>query len=253
MVNNSYLVYGFGALALGGLYKIIRHFFILARLQFKKSILRLFNYSWVILASVIYFLIGVFSFPIPMLIFLTLFVFGIIGYGIRSETVLYIQHIWKGYHEFDDLKWVIHDWSATIISALIELSLMDTSLEDTDFEINVHDNRFIECTLVNGTRYDEQLFMTSLNELTSPIDNPRYLLAVTHDRFGELPELTYFAVPEVFGRKKSDAEAFLGNWQAQGGDGELVYTRTFAGRKHLAKARIRHLNGQKAKRLSVWK
>ena len=93
----------------------------------------------------------------------------------------------------------------------------------------------MECSTVKGgSTRDKTLFTTCLAEFWGEIDNPRYLLVRRKWRTRE-----YYAVPEVFGKKKEDAEVFARCMKQLVGPYEAVYTRTPEGRRLLLKARTR--------------
>ncbi|MBS6396984.1 MAG: DEAD/DEAH box helicase family protein [Clostridiales bacterium] len=88
--------------------------------------------------------------------------------------------------------------------------------------------------LKGGSTRDKTLFTACMEEFWGEIDNPRYLLAMPKRRTRE-----YYAVPEVFGKKKEDAAAFAHCMKKLLGPYEAVYTRTPEGRRLLLKARTR--------------
>ncbi|WP_238751346.1 DEAD/DEAH box helicase family protein [Neolewinella maritima] len=91
--------------------------------------------------------------------------------------------------------------------------------------------------LSDAEHHDSQLFASSLAELMSPIDNPRYLLRL------KLPDdwtrgEYYLAVPGSLGTRK-DAEALAGALgESVDQEFEAIYTREPAGRLHLLTARL---------------
>jgi len=90
--------------------------------------------------------------------------------------------------------------------------------------------------LKGGSTRDKTLFTTCLAEFWGVIDNPRYLLM---RKKGNRWSDECYTVPEVFGRKKEDAECFGSCMKKVLGSYEAVYTRTAEGRKLLLKARTR--------------
>ncbi|MBL3553943.1 DEAD/DEAH box helicase family protein [Rhodovulum sulfidophilum] len=91
--------------------------------------------------------------------------------------------------------------------------------------------------LDRATRYEETLFHETLRQVLDPVTNPRYLIVVPAGFLRGRAQL--FAVPPRFDGNKRRAEIFWKNWQAMLGRGQLVYTRTVAGRGLLQSARLR--------------
>ncbi len=90
--------------------------------------------------------------------------------------------------------------------------------------------------LKGGTVRDKTLFAACVAEFWGEIDNPRYILAF---RGGKGRTREYYAVPEIFGKKKEDAQVFAKSMKQFLGPFEAVYTRTSEGRRLLLKARTR--------------
>lgn len=110
-------------------------------------------------------------------------------------------------------------------------------------------------SLQGTTSYESSLFLDAMQEVLNPIQNPRYLIVdkpAWHK--STLPEAR--AVPTLIGQKKEWATHLLQAWRRNVGYGDLVYTRTVAGRKLLLQAREMDLvmePEQTADRVSCWK
>jgi len=103
--------------------------------------------------------------------------------------------------------------------------------------------------LRGACRMDEALFHEDLQELFGAMERPRYII---HLETGLIrPDFQYFAVPSRFGGNKARAEIFWRNWQAFVGRGDLIYTRTVAGRAALQAARISSAGWSSKPRL-IW-
>lgn len=89
--------------------------------------------------------------------------------------------------------------------------------------------------LSGGTEREKDVFAQCVTEMFGVVDNQRYLLkAKTH-----VPKLCkYYCVPELFGKKKEDAQLFTESMARYIGPYELIYTRSGEGRKVLLEARI---------------
>jgi len=113
----------------------------------------------------------------------------------------------------------------------------------------------VTCGLVGGTSYEKFLFLTCLEEIFGPIENPRYIL-VRKSTFSFYNRIDYHNVPDIIGRKKEYAEYFSRMWNKYVGPNELVYTRSIYGRKKLLKARSNSMANaflKRSERKSIWK
>src|SRR5690606_25156021 len=112
----------------------------------------------------------------------------------------------------------------------------------------------VYCRLEGATAIERRYFLDAMQEILSPVDNPRYLL-VRESYLGRLLRVDYHAVPGVFGQGKTNAVFFAERWNHHVGKADLVYVRTVEGRKILLKARARALSSafrKKADRISAW-
>ena len=92
--------------------------------------------------------------------------------------------------------------------------------------------------LSGGTGHDKDLFAKCVSQFFSEIDNQRYILY----RPSHKNKLDgYFAVPDVFAKKKEDALFFGKCMKPFIGQYEVVYTRHVEGRKILLQGRIKAL------------
>jgi hypothetical protein len=80
------------------------------------------------------------------------------------------------------------------------------------------------CWIGGGTGQDKAVFLRALQEIFTPIDSPRYLLA--QDPIWRIFREDYFAVPEVFAQKEEFAKFFANRWRRLAGPVRLVYTRS---------------------------
>ena len=90
--------------------------------------------------------------------------------------------------------------------------------------------------LQGGTEREKVLFAECASQFLGAVRDPRYLLKVS------VPgpaDRVYYAVPEVFGRKKEDAECFASHLAACTGGCKLIFTRNEAGKKELLRAAMK--------------
>ena len=145
------------------------------------------------------------------------------------------------------------------IGEALYVSLHHAKLVRTPFRkgmIHVTNDGFGDytCWLMDGTTHDKNVFMKALKEFIDPIENPRYLLVRQAGKVIKRKDV--HAVPQELGRKKEHAEFLQTEWKKRVGKAELIYTRTFDGRKELLSARLTALSGafvEKADRISGWR
>lgn len=92
--------------------------------------------------------------------------------------------------------------------------------------------------LEGGTYHEQSLFADCMREIVGPVENPRYLIMRTDQRF-RTQRKDYHAVPMRLGARKEDAQLFLEAWIRRVGPAELVYTRSAENRPVLLRARAR--------------
>ena len=91
--------------------------------------------------------------------------------------------------------------------------------------------------LSEAEHHDSQLFASSLAELMSPIDNPRYLLRLRLPDDWTRGEY-YLPVPAALGTRKDADQLALALGETVDQEFEAIYTREPAGRLHLLTARL---------------
>lgn len=89
--------------------------------------------------------------------------------------------------------------------------------------------------LRGGTEREKDVFAQCISEMFGAVDNQRYLLKAK--RQGS-KLCKYYCVPELFGKRKEDAELFRECIAKYIGPYDLIYTRNGEGRSVLLEARI---------------
>lgn len=113
----------------------------------------------------------------------------------------------------------------------------------------------VACGLKGGTTFENDVFLDCLEELLSPIANPRYLLQSGGKYRFITAGYNNYAVPAPLAQHRKKVITFLGQWKRQVGPCRAVYTRTLKGRRILLKARRESLSGKLAPRNtrhSIW-
>ena len=120
-----------------------------------------------------------------------------------------------------------------ILKALQEADII--SSPDVSVQTEEAEGLIVYLYLKEGTEREKDVFAQCVTEFFGEVDNQRYLLKAKQHG----PEICrYFCVPEVFGKRKEDAQLFVRCIEKYIGPYELVYTRNEAGRKELLEARI---------------
>lgn len=113
---------------------------------------------------------------------------------------------------------------------------------------------YVCCRLKGASTLECSRFLDGLEELLSPVENPRYLLLQYGDEKRKRV-VDCCSVPVVCGQNKKDAEGFKAYWNKTIGPADIVFTRNAKGRRLLLQARHMALTSMARNnimRLSVW-
>lgn len=97
---------------------------------------------------------------------------------------------------------------------------------------------YVSLHLRNASIHDQNIFNKAMEEMLSPIENPRYIL-IAKTCLGRYNYELSFACPSIIGKKKEFAEVLSEKLKAVTGNFEPVYTRCEDGRKRILKCRKR--------------
>lgn len=132
----------------------------------------------------------------------------------------------------------IRQMGLALRDALCASGIIDKRPAELPLNVEKHHDGSISLNLEGADFYTQSLFADAMEELLSPIDNPRYLLTRQRKRrFWQSRD--YHAVPGIFGSHKDKALALHHEWVKRLGKGELIYTRAEDGRRLLLQARAR--------------
>ncbi|MFX0101156.1 MAG: DEAD/DEAH box helicase family protein [Candidatus Hodarchaeota archaeon] len=146
----------------------------------------------------------------------------------------------------------IEDISLVLLKGLCATDIIKTRYGDIDIKV-VKEEGELSAYLEGGTRKERSLFLSCLEEIIDPPENPKYLIANIKGKKLDMDSL--YAVPKVIGEKKPWAQYYSDQWWDHVAKNELVYTRTKDGRLILLKARNRATYASerdRAERLSRW-
>ncbi|WP_422376686.1 DEAD/DEAH box helicase family protein [Roseibium sp.] len=140
-----------------------------------------------------------------------------------------------------------------VLEALSETGQLKTPLHQLKPAVHVlHGEHF--CSLDGADPKEQALFLKCLEQLLSPVENPRYILLRQVCSFGQT-RTDYHPVPDALGARKIQAETLARCWQRFVSDVELVSVRSREGRRLLLGARMETSSADfcpQAERLGRW-
>ena len=185
--------------------------------------------------------------------YVALSIIGVVGFLIFGYRLCKALRVYVGYRDIaKDMKNI----GDAVLSSLNEANAVHTERSKLTVESSMDQHGAVFCHLEGGSTFEKSIFINTLEEIISPIDNPRYIIIRKSKFMTFLNQRDYHAVPEIFGRNKLLAEYFEKQWNNYVGRGELVFTRTLIGRQVLVKSRVKSLISQLDEQLehvSKWK
>lgn len=142
----------------------------------------------------------------------------------------------------------------TVLETLHHMNIIKTGLNNMRVESTQDKSGIVYCRLEGATTIERSYFLEALQELLSPVENPRYVL-VRPSMLWRFGRIDYHTVPSIIGQKKENAEYFARLWNRYVGSSKLVYTRSVEGRLTLLQARTKALSSvfrKKTDRISRW-
>jgi len=185
--------------------------------------------------------------------YIALSIIGVVGFLIFGYRSFKALRVYIGYRDIaKDMKNI----GDAVLMCLIEANAVHTERTKLIVESSMDEHGAVFCHLEGGSTFEKSIFIHTLEEIISPIDNPRYIIIRKSKFITFLNQRDYHAVPEIFGRNKMLAEYFEKQWNNYVGQGELVFTRTLIGRQVLVKSRVKSLLSQlddQVEHVSKWK
>lgn len=176
--------------------------------------------------------------------------------GLLLSFGLKMYHAIKIYFQYGFIHKKIKKMGITVLNTLIHLGYITSNRDTISIQSNLLDKGNVTCSIIGVTQYESTLFITALEEIVQPIENPRYLIIIKSFLKKQLSIQNFYAVPTVFGKTKKDCEIFQKNWVNELGSSKIFYTRHLEGRKLLLKARLYHISNafhKVTKNMIVWK
>lgn len=147
--------------------------------------------------------------------------------------------------------------SQTVLQSLSEAGMLKSR---PSFRIAKRHGGYVRIYLADSSVEDDRLFATSLCELLSPFQRPRYLIPFIVDKVirkpltGWMPNLLgkmfetrqpqlicYYSLPTAFGRNKELTQLFQDHWNENVSDGDAIYCNQGKGQQLVEDARKENL------------
>ncbi|RDK88590.1 type III restriction/modification enzyme restriction subunit [Marinirhabdus gelatinilytica] len=139
-------------------------------------------------------------------------------YGRRDKELIKIAHALK--------------------TAMVAKGMILEAEQKVSIKVDAFEDGSLSCYLLGASAKEGILFVTYLQEIINPIENPRYIIAQSNWVRKKLGFSNYYSVPKVFGERKADAMVFYKAWKRYNGVAQFIFTRNTKGRKLLLKARF---------------
>ncbi len=160
-------------------------------------------------------------------------IFGVDGLAILAtfnrEKVLETYQVYVGKKEWQKEVNHIRHLVLSITETFVELGIFESDALKR-ITINVSTSE-CTCYFTQANYQEERLFHTTMKEVLSPIENPRYFIYLKNSEI--------LSVPEIFGRNKKTAMIYqcaINHYFS--GKSNLIYSRTLEGRKKLVQAKL---------------
>lgn len=189
----------------------------------------------------------------PMAVDITLGVFGAGFLGLYGNRLTKSARL---YFKYRDISKDLDGVAKALLKALVETKDIKTPLEQLKVVTSVNEFGEVYCHLEGATTYGKSIFIQSLEEIVSSVENPRYLVIRKSRLFKLFGQRDYHAVPELLARKANLAAIFKKHWLKEVGPCEVIFARSEEGRAQLLKARFNNLAAElepQAELISRWK
>ena len=184
--------------------------------------------------------------------FAVILFFGFIA-GVVITLPKTLKALWLWFRN-GSLEGSIKQVGMTVLETLNQMNIIKTSMNNMRIDSVQDKSGIVYCRLEGATTIERAYFLEALQELLSPVQNPRYVL-VRPSMLWRFGRIDYHPVPTIIGQKKENAEYFARLWNRYVGSSKLVYTRGVEGRLTLLQARTKSLSSafrKKTDRISRW-
>lgn len=147
----------------------------------------------------------------------------------------------KLYFLFGNMERKTQKIAQAVLHSLVTLQKITTPINKIKLETDRYSNGVFAFYITGVTTNESSLFITALEEIIAPVDNPKYLIDNSSWLKRKWNLRTYYVVPTIFCKRKAEAKRFHFYWEEFVGNSSLIYTRTKYGRQQLIKARLAHI------------
>lgn len=158
--------------------------------------------------------------------------------------------------KYRDISKDVHRIGNSLLRTLVDTKQIQTDISKLIVESSVNSYGEVFCHLEGGTTFEKAVFIKSLQEIVTPVDNPRYLIIRRSTLFNMINQKDYHSVPDILSKHKTPANKLANYWRKFVGNCTLIFTRNAQGRAVLLKARFNSLASEfheKAERTNRWK
>lgn len=159
-------------------------------------------------------------------------------YGFQSYKSL------KMYFKYRDIAKDIHQIGKALVQTLSQSKLIHTPIDQIRVKSVMDGEGAVYSCLEGGTSFEKSLYINTLQEIISPIDNPRYIIIRKSKFLFFIKQKDYHTVPEILAKNIKTAKLFEKYWQDFVGSCKLIFTRNIEGRKIILQSRIKSLAAQ---------
>lgn len=153
---------------------------------------------------------------------------------------------YKIVRKYRDISLDVSNIATVLLHTLCKFEMIRTPKTDIEVISRVDAFGNIYCVLKGSTVLEGNLFVSCLNELLSPIDNPRYVIERCSFLAYADSQSDFHAIPECIGGNRKIVDYFSAKWTQLVGRNRIIYTRTPDGRKELLSSRVIALSNQLA-------
>lgn len=159
------------------------------------------------------------------------------------------------YFKYRDIAKDVQNIGDALLNSLHKAGVISSDISTLFVKAVLDENGCVYCHLEGGTTFEQSVFIKNLREIIAKVENPRYLIIRKNRFLAFWEQEDYHSVPELLGKNKNTAVYFAGQWLRLVGNCELVFTRTFKGRKLILKAKVKALASQfedKSEQINKW-
>ena len=166
---------------------------------------------------------------------------------------------------------ILLDVARALFFSLRENNLISHNLQADYIRVTEDEDNSYEVLLDYASPEDAAIFIKAFAEIFDPVRDQRYLILRTDERLpsmlfmpiwlslrnflaeNEFSKPTYYPVPQVLSTRKELAQTFAHFWEQYVGGGELIFTRSEAGRAVLLMARSQRRPKVKGMAFELWR